>query len=359
MASFTPENQAATFRNVDRLYATRNIARGTGVTALPPHARSMSGFRYSFEGASRTPEELMSRRRVSGLLVLKNGAVALERYGMGNTETSRWVSFSVAKSFTSTLVGAALHDGSLDSLDRRCETIVPALRGGGYEGATVRELLRMASGVQWNEEYGDAASDIVRFSQAALAGPAGAVLDFMRTRPRAAAPGTRFNYSTGETFVLGAIVTAVTGATLSDYLSARIWSRAGMESAAYWMIEAPNGQEMAGGVLSATLRDYGRFGLVVLRDGVIGSQRVLPAGWRNLAGWPDPSPTAFAGYGYQWWSLGTGVAFTGKGLHGQFLYLNPAEDVVAVVWGAWLQRQDAQAEAETFALITAAVDWLR
>ena len=318
----------------------------------------MLAFRYTHQGVSTTPEDYMARHRIGGWLVLKNGEVATERYGMGNVPGSRWVSFSVAKSFTSTLVGAALHEGKLDSLDRRCDSVVPALLGGGYEGTTVRQLLRMTSGVRWNEDYLDPNSDIAAFGDAVKLGRPGAVMAFMRARPRAAAPGTRFNYNTGDTFVLGAVVSAVTGKTLCDYLSERIWSRAGMEADAYWMVEASGGQELAGGALNATLRDYGRFGLLVMRDGVIGSQRVLPVGWRDLAGQPDTVLTASAGYGYQWWTL-SGGAFIGKGLYGQYLFVHPAEGIVCVIFGAWFAPLNASAESETLSLLAGVVDWLR
>lgn len=300
----------------------------------------------------------MARHRIGGWIVLKNGEVATERYGMGNVESSRWVSFSVAKSVTATLVGAALQDGSLDSLDRRCETLLPALRGGGYEGTTVRQLLRMTSGVRWNESYLDPNSDIARFGEAVRLNRPGAVLDFMRTRPRASTPGAVFNYNTGDTFVLGALLSAATGVDLSSYLSARVWSRTGMEADAYWMVEAPGGLELAGGALSATLRDYARFGLLVLRDGVIGADRMLPDGWRDLAGRPDNPVTAASGYGYQWWSL-DGGSFSGKGIYGQYLFVHPAENLVSVIWGAWLQPINGAADAETLSMLAGVADWLR
>ncbi len=327
----------------------------------------MLAFRYTHQGVSTTPEDYMARNRISGWLVLKNGEIAAERYAMGNTENARWISFSLAKSLTATLVGAAVHDGSLDSLDRRCDTILPALRGGGYEGATVRQLLRMSSGAGWNESYLDPTSDIARFGEAVLQGRPGAALEFVAARPRVANPGTRFNYNTGETYVLGAIVSAVTGKSLSQYLSERIWSRLGMEADGYWMLDAPGGQELAGSGFCATLRDTGRLAQFVLNDGVVGGQRLLPEGWRDLAGHPDtPLTAAYAavggyplGYGYQWWSFPASTAFTGQGIYGQFMYLNPDEKVVSIVWGAWSQPQSSAVEFETYSLFAGAVDWLR
>jgi CubicO group peptidase (beta-lactamase class C family) len=372
----TPENQAATYRHVDRLGPTRVIRRGTSVLPLPAHGTSLAAMRYDFGPGSYSIDDYMSRNRTAGLLILKGGAVALERYGMGNNAASRWTSFSVAKSVTSTLVGAALKDGSIRSLDDGVALYVPQLAGSAYEQNSIRDLLRMSSGVRWIEEYsttGD--SDIARLVQASDSGQPGAMLELMRTRPRAAAPGSVFNYSTGESYVLGAIVAAATGQRLSDYLSQKVWAPLGMEADGYWLLDAPNGLEMGGNNFSATLRDFARFGQFFLREGMVNGNRVLPDGWRDLAGQPDAAVTAHGqlypgyplGYGYQWWSFPTGAsaipfhdgAFTAEGIFGQFIYVNPAEDMVAVVWSAWPESWVDMAEFETYTLLGTAAAMLR
>jgi CubicO group peptidase (beta-lactamase class C family) len=363
LAEITPENQAATFRQLDRIAATRNIARGSAaVTPLPQHSRSLLALSYSHGGQVHTPQDYMDRWRGAGLLVLKNGAIALERYGMGNDAASRWASFSIAKSLTATLFGAALREGLL-GLDDSVASHLPALANSAYGGNTLRQLLRMASGVRWNENYTSADSDIARLGAAITAAQPGAVMDLVRALPRVSAPGSRWNYSSGESYVLGAAVAAACGQSLCSYLSGRIWSRLGMEADAYWLLDAPGGIELGGGAFSATLRDYGRLGLFVLRDGLVGSERVLPAGWRDSAGRPEDALTApgalingyALGYGYQWWSLPASRAFTAQGIYGQFLYIDPAEDFVGVVWGAWNTPNDSAAEGETYALMAAAV----
>ena len=367
LGEITPENQAATFRNVDRIASTRNIARGSmAVSPLPQHSRSLLTLSYSHGGQTRTPQDYMQRWRTGGLLVLKAGAIALERYGMGNDENARWTSFSVAKSLTATLLGAALHEGLL-GLDDSVATHVPALAGTPYADNSLRQLLRMTSGIRWDENYSRPDSDIARLGAAVTAGTPGGVMALMRSLPRVAAPGSRWNYSTGDSFVLGAAVAAACGQSLSGYLSQRIWSRLGMQADGYWLLDAPNGTELGGGAFSATLRDYGRLGLFVLRDGVIGTERVLPVGWRDTAGRPADALTAPGtlisgyplGYGYQWWSLPSSAAFTGQGIYGQFLYIDPDEDLVGVVWGAWNTPNDGAAEAETYALMAAAAEALR
>lgn len=363
----TPQNQAATFRHADRLGPTRILPRGGSTLALPAHDRSLLALRYDFGGQPRTPQDYMARHRTAGLLILKRGRIALELYGMGNEPASRWTSFSVAKSLTATLFGTALHSGALDGLDRRTESLLPDFAGTAYDGTTLRQLLRMSSGVRWVETYGDAASDVGLLGAAIKSGQPGAVRALMRSRPRAATPGTVWNYSTGESYVLGAALSAAAQVDLCTLAGQTLWSQAGMESDGYWLLDAPDGLELAGGNFSATLRDYGRLGLFVLREGVVGAQRWLPAGWRDLAGRPDTALTApgnlYAGYplgyGYHWWSLPSSTAFTAQGIFGQFLYIDPQEELVGVVWSAWLTASDGDAERETYALLDAAAQELR
>ncbi|MFZ4528602.1 MAG: serine hydrolase domain-containing protein [Undibacterium curvum] len=372
LLNFTPENQAATFRHVDRLGFTRTIQRGASVLPLPAHTLSMAAMRYEFAGQSYSIDDYMQRNRTSGLLILKNGAIALERYGMGNNAETLWTSFSAAKSLTSTLVGAALKDGSIASLDDKVSKYVSQLEGSAYAQNSIRELLRMSSGVRWVENYGnDADSDIARLLRAAQSNVPGAALAAISSRPRVAPPGTLFNYSTGESYVLGAVVAAATGTSLSEYASKKIWAPMGMGKNAYWLLDTENGLEMGGNNFSACLRDYGRFGLFFLRQGIIQNTSLLPNGWRDLAGHPDTPLTACGnlyqgyplGYGYQWWSFPTGAsalsvhdgAFSALGIFGQFIYINPALDIVAVVWSAWPESWIDSAEKETFTLIGNAV----
>jgi CubicO group peptidase (beta-lactamase class C family) len=317
--------------------------------------------------------DYMARCRTVGLLVLKDGEIALERYGMRSGAESLWTSFSTAKSMTSTLCGAALHDGAIASLDDRCDLYLPQLRGSAYEGVTVRNVLRMCSGVAWNEED-DARSDVGGLSRALASRRAGAVMDLLCSLPRGRPQGVVFNYSTIESCLLGALVVAATGRPLADYCADMIWGPAGMEADGRWLLESDGGLEMGGFGIGARLRDVGRFGQLVLEDGeAFGGRRVLPPGWRDVAGQPDSVPTGFGrlmpgspfGYGYQWWALPhgpTGVhagAFLATGAFGQYIYIHPTARMVAVIRSAWHQHDDSAAAAETFALLRATVLALR
>ena len=235
----TPENQASTFRNQNQVWPVRVIRRGDAVRPLPSHARSLADLTFQVGGVRLSLDDHMARRRVAGLLILKRGEIALERYGMGNGPESRWTSFSTAKSITATLVGAALHDGAIGSLDDRCEQYLPRLRGSAYEGVTIRNLLRMCSGVAWREENdADGRSEVFRLSKAMVSRRPGSVLDLLCELPRAQPQGVVFNYSTGESYLIGALVAAATGRPLADYCAEKIWRPAGMEADGYWQLES-------------------------------------------------------------------------------------------------------------------------
>jgi CubicO group peptidase (beta-lactamase class C family) len=371
----TPENQAATFRNQDQVRPIRVIRRGDAVRPLPPHASSLEDLTFEAGGVRVGLSDYMARRRTAGLLILKHGEIALERYSMGNGPESRWTSFSTAKSITATIVGAALHDGAIGSLDDTCEQYLPRTRGSAYEGVTIRNLLRMCSGVAWREDNdADGRSEVYRLVKAMVTQRPGAILDLLCKLPRAHPQGTVFNYATGESFLIGALVAAATGRPLGDYCAEKIWGPAGMEADGCWQLESEGGLELAGFGVSARLRDLGRFGQLVLEDGeAFSGRRVLPSSWRDLAGQPDSAATGFGrlmsgspfGYGYQWWALPdgpTGIhagAFFAGGSYGQYIYIHPSAGIVAVIQSAWRQEHDIDARAETWALLVAAVRALR
>jgi CubicO group peptidase (beta-lactamase class C family) len=371
----TPENQAPTFRNQDQVWPVRVIRRGDAVRPLPPHARSLEDLTFEVGGVRVDLSDHMVRRRTAGLLILKHGEIALERYGMGNGPGSRWVSMSTAKSITATLVGAALHDGAIGSLDEACEQYLPRLRGSAYEGVTIRNLLRMCSGVAWREhDDADGWSDASSLVKAMVSRQSGSVLDLLCELPRAQPQGLVFNYSTGESYLIATLVAAATGRHLADYCAETIWGPAGMEADGYWQLDSEGGMELGGFGVSARLRDFGRFGQLMLEDGeAFNGRRVLPSGWRDLAGQPDSAATAFGrlmsgsplAYGYQWWvmpPLPGGVSngvFSANGDYGQIIVVNPAEQVVVAIQSAWRRPDDSDAKLEIVAMIRAAVRALR
>nr|WP_241729896.1 serine hydrolase [Pseudomonas sp. SST3] len=335
-----PDIQVNTLRNIERLFATATVRHGAAVLPLPAAAKSLGDVGFDSGGKRYDLYDYVSLNRVSGLLVIKDGRIAHESYQFGNTPQTRWTSMSLAKSITATLVGVAIQDGYIECIDDPIVQYLPALEGSAYDGVSVRDLLQMASGVGWNETYTDPLSDRRRMLEVQGTQTPGGVLKLMAKLPRVAAPGTRWNYSTGETHVVGALVRAAVGKPVSQYLSERIWSRVGMESDASWWLESPNGLEVGGSGLSATLRDYGRFGLFLLDDGLAGGERVLPNGWIEEASSPKIINGEQVDYGYMLWPIadtkGTPneSAFEARGIFGQHLYMNPRAGVVIVVWGA-------------------------
>lgn len=339
--ALTPELAVTTFRNIDRLFPTRTIAHGSTPYSLPAAGTPLGDVAFVSRGTRYTLDEYLRLNRVSGLLVLKHGRVALERYADGNGPRTRWMSMSIAKSITSTLIGAAIKDGAIGSIDDPVTRYVPRLAGGAYDGVTVRHLLMMASGVRWNETYTDPKSDRRRLLEAQIAQRPGGAVELMRALARAAAPGSVNNYSTGETQIAGEVLRGAVGKPIAEYLSEKIWRPFGMETDASWWLDSPDGHEIGGSGLSATLRDYGRFGLFFLGGGVVNGTSVLPAGWTINASTPKTlTGGTRVNYGYMWWPSAAAPntvndgAFAAEGIFGQAIYINPREQVVIVQWSA-------------------------
>jgi len=280
----------------------------------------------------------MDRNTIVGLLVIRHGKVVLERYGLGLQEHDRWSTMSTVKSMTAMLVGAAVRDGAIQSIDELLTRYLPALRNSAYEGVTLRHVMTMSSGTRWTEDYTDRNSDVNRYSKSLADKVPGGVLALMASLPRDHEPGTSFLYNSGDTYLLGAALTAAVGKPLADYMSEKIWQPAGMECDAFYTLESDGGQEIGGSRAGIVLRDFGRFGLFVLNDGVIDGKRVLPEGWVQAAATPAftlaSSPVSdIMHYGYSWW-LGDGV-MSALGHAGQRVDVFRDEGLVVVTLGAF------------------------
>ena len=334
-----PDVEVATFERSDALFPVNTVLRKGPVRPLPPTTAKLTDIHFKSEAHTFDLFDYLAYNRVAALLVLKDGKVAFEDYELGTGPKTRWPSFSIAKSFSSTLVGAALQQGLISSLDDPLTRYVPQLKGGAYEGVSIRNILQMASGVKWDETYTDPKSDRRKLLELQLAQKSGAIVSYMNALPRAGAPGSIWNYSTGESFLVGALLEGATHKPLATYLSETLWSRLGMEQDATWWLESPGGMGLAGSGLSATLRDYGRFGLFVQQDGVLDGQRIVPEGWFREAGSAHVIGGKSMDYGYLWWPLSAGDpihqgAFQAIGIFGQHIYINPAEKLVIVVLSA-------------------------
>lgn len=284
----------------------------------------------------------MQRYHAAGLLVLHRGQIRMERYGLDLSAQESWASFSMAKSVTSTLVGVAIQRGLIKGVDEPIVTYLPELSGSAYEGVTVGQLLSMTSGAAWDEDYEDPESDLAKFfSERAVPEGVDPTLAYMRTLRRAAPPGERWHYSTGETALVGVLLRRAVGGSLAALLSESIWAAWGMEAQAGWFIDKA-GQEAGGCCMTARLRDWGRLGLFVLADGLIDGQRVVPEGWFEQATRAHADLDMGMGYGYQWWTHDD-RSFEAIGIFGQLLHIDPARSLVVVILSAWPEATGAEA----------------
>lgn len=322
-----PQRDAA-FRALDRLPVlakSRVVAASGTASALPPGPPLQLPLDV---------DAFMAGQRSAALLVLHDGKLRLERYGLGFDGSGRWTSFSVAKSFTSTLVGAAIKDGYIKSMDDKVSAYIPAMKGSAYDDVSIRQLLTMTSGVKWNEDYADPNSDVAKFNNHKPEEGVDALVSYMRKLPREAPAGTRWLYSTGETNLVGLLLVQATKKPLADYLSEKIWKPAGMEQQATWLL-SKSGNEISGCCLQAASRDYARMGQFILNGAMVNGQSIVPDGWlaeattaRTGIGQPG------RGYGYQWWTYDDGT-FSARGIFGQGIFIDTKRKLVIVTNANW------------------------
>ena len=347
-----PQRDAA-FRSLDAIdvLAEANVIEA-GRTAFPmPRGEPIS--------IPMNVEIYMREQRTAGLVIIQDGKLRLEQYGLGFDGTGQWTSFSVAKSFTSTLVGAAIKDGFIKSIEDKVSDYIPNLKGSAYDDVSIEQLLTMTSGVRWNEDYEDKNSDVALFNEHKAEPGVDATVSYMRTLSREAPAGDKWAYKTGETNLIGVLVSSATGKTLSAYLSEKIWAPFGMEHNGSWLLGSTR-HEISGCCIQASTRDFARFGQFMLAGAQIDGKPVLPEKWIAAAttrqadiGHPGK------GYGYQWWTDDDG-SFAAQGIFGQGIFIDPKRKLVIASNSNWPKATDydtvgAQREA-FYKSVQAAVD---
>ncbi len=310
------------FRDMESWFAGHEVPAASNPRALAEGAPLP-------EALAQEIRQTMLDTGAAGVMVHKGGSVRFEEYGLGFTADQRWTSFSVAKSFTSTLLGAAVQDGFIASLDDPVTQYVPGLVGSAYDGVTVRQIATMTSGVAWNEDYTDPNSDVAQMNRFVVEYGADAIVAQMRELDREAEPGEKWVYNTGETNLIGMVVENAVGLSLAEYAQEKIVEPAGFENSLFWMID-PRGGNIGGCCLSLTLSDYTRMGLFALEGG----GDIVPTGWFAEAGdsLVDFGDSGF-GYGYQWWTYPG--AYGAQGIFGQSITLVPSQDLVLTVVSNW------------------------
>jgi CubicO group peptidase (beta-lactamase class C family) len=331
-----PQRDAA-FRAMDRLPVlaeAREIAPSDKPLSLP------AGKPLTIPGV----DAYMASQRAAGLVIVQDGNLRFERYGLGFSALGRWTSFSIAKSFTSTLVGAAIKDGFIKSLDDKVSRYIPDLKGSAYDDVSVAQLLTMSSGVRWNEDYEDPKSDVAMFNNAEPDKGMDATVSYMRKLPRAHPPGAVWHYNTGETNLIGVLVSSAVKKPLSIYLEEKIWKPAGMEAKATWLL-GKTGHEIAGCCIQAATRDFARMGLFVLANGNVGGQQIVPQDWFATAAHKQKDiGVPGRGYGYQWWTYEDG-SVAAQGIFGQGIFIDPKRRLVIAGNADWT-RADEGPEGE-------------
>ncbi|HEX9999219.1 MAG TPA: serine hydrolase [Actinoplanes sp.] len=355
-----------TFTHMNRVMPAEPVRRGGLHLPLPVRPRALD-LTYQFDGREHHLSDLHRRTFTTAFVVLRRGVVVHEAYpGVFAGPRVRMQLFSVSKSVLSMLVGIALAEGAIGGIEDRVIHYRPDFGGTAYERTVLGDLLDMTSGVGDLETWDLADSGIKRFERAVLGG--GDLAGVLRSAPRAAEAGARFNYSTFDSQLLGWVLEAATGRSLAAYASERLWSRLGADrDAYYWLTRKRPRTAVGAGSLNATARDVARLGHLMANDGMVAGEQVVPREWVRRSRAARPAHLAvgalgasgYSHYGYanHWWTLASG-AFTGVGVHGQYLYVAPAEQVVIVKCSAWPTQDDGQRDAETVAALRGIVDHL-
>jgi CubicO group peptidase (beta-lactamase class C family) len=314
--------RADRFRRMEDFFAGYETTPGPVVRKLP------AGTAYD-AATTAALDAYLASSNAAGIMVLQDGRVRYEKYALGFGPEGRWTSFSVAKSFTSTLLGAAVKDGFIASLDDPVTKYLPQLTGSAYDGVSVEQLATMTSGVKWNEDYTDPASDVAKMLQIAPVAGESQAITYARQLTREEPAGRKWVYKTLETNLLGDLVAAATGQSLAAYAKVKIVDPAGFAGPLFWMTDLSGGN-IGGCCLSLRLSDYARMGQFALEGG----QPSVPTGWFTSAGAPQVDFGNGYGYGYQWWTYPR-ASFGAQGIFGQSITIVPDRRLVIAIVSSW------------------------
>jgi len=351
-------------RTIEWMFDTARVENAPAKSILPKSGVDLD-FTYEFNGVRHPASDVLEDTDTDALLIIKNGTIVCERYLNRADAATHFNSYSMAKSFNSIMVGLAIADGRIHSVLDPVVKYVPELRGSGYDGTTIQNLLEMRSGVDWDDNFFAEGTLGRKAHLAAWVEASARYTDEAHNTRQAHPPGTVFNYNTMDAAVIGLAVERAVKMPVSKYLSQRLWKPAGMESYGFYVLDGPpgTGREFTGGGFNAVLRDYGRVGLLMLNQGRANGRRILPASY--VAESTKPSTTNDAethephlGYAYFWWPILGSSAFTALGGEGQFIFVDPATRTVIVKISHGPVGPAAQAnEQETLSFLAAASRW--
>jgi CubicO group peptidase (beta-lactamase class C family) len=345
-----PRCRVGALSHYDTLFPARTIPASKKPAALA-RAASEPIVRYGFAGLELTLDDYLNRQPVTGLLIAKDDTILVERYQYGRTDRDRLMSFSMAKTVLSLLIGIAVKEGAIRSVDDLAESYVADLKDTEYGRTSIKALLLMASGVAFSEEYDNRSSDISKLARMTIEpGSPGSLTAVKQFNTRRDPPGVRFSYSSAESLVLGLVLAAATKRTVSDYTAEKLWQPLGAEADATWNIDA-TGQEITFAYINSVLRDWARLGLMLANRGKWQGKTVVPESWLTAsAANALPTDSPLAKYGYQIWYSADTRRFGLRGLRGQFVLVDPDLKLVLVQTAL---DSDQPGTAEVFALWTA------
>ncbi len=355
------------FQNASELYPTRTVSRSEQSEPIPRSDDRLEGFTYTHEGKTRTLADLYTDMETSGLIILHDGQLVHESYGRGADAGTRFTTWSLVKSITSTLVGVAVAEGKIDSVDDQLSKYLPEVIGTAYDGVTIKQALQMSSGIRYDPDLWDGKmDDTITFMTKSVVTGQKPSFDLAIRFKREHEPGTEFNYNTAESQVLLELVRRVSGMSAADYLEQTIWRPLGMEHDAGWIIDAAgaDGAEIGGAMFNAALRDWARFGLFIEQGGVWNGAQILPVDWVDRATVSDDAhlkpgivhPNPNRGYAWHWWTYADGT-FTASGANGQTLYIDRENDIVVARSSAWPEGYVREHDDQSFAMYKALAAW--
>lgn len=338
---FSADEIDENFRSMSSLFDSKIVRKGDAAYTLDYNLKKLPEF-YTHKGEKKKTEDFIKGTHTTGLIVLKGDSVNFEEYYRGNSDSTPAISWSVAKSIVSALFGIAVAEGHIKSIEETVTDYLPQLKGSGYDGVRIKDVLQMSSGIQFNEDYADFNSDINRMSREfALNRPLEKFIASLKPDKK---PGTYNHYVSMDTQVLGMIIVAATGKSLTEYTEEKLWEPLGMEADAAWLVDS-EGMETAFGGFNAVLRDYARFGRLFLNKGRWGNIQIVPEKWVKDSITPDaphlmpgenPASGWVLGYGYQWWiPENPDGEFMAIGIYGQAIYIYPRYNVVIVKTSAY------------------------
>lgn len=335
--SMSMKNIEHSFINMDEFLPTK-IVQKAEQPFIFPHIKNITlPGNFDYNGITYNTSKYLDSSYTQGFVIIKNDTIQYENYWRGQKEAVKHISWSMAKSYVSALFGIAMEEGYIKSVDQTVDEYLPELKGSGYDGVKIKDVLQMSTGVKFDENYGDPKSDISRYWEGFVLGKSQDV--FASTLINQNTPGTYNQYVSINTHVLGMIIVKATGKSLTDYLEEKIWKPLGTEFDAYWLVDG-EGMEMALGGLNACLRDYAKIGRLYLNKGNWNGTQIVPASWiekstkiteEHLMPQSKNSASPGIGYGYQWWIPdGDEGEFMAIGVFNQFIYINPAMNTVIV-----------------------------